>query len=50
MLTLFVDIACSCDIPEEDMSPPTGVLKRKIKTKEQRQAELEAQIRRRQVL
>ncbi|VDD77768.1 unnamed protein product [Mesocestoides corti] len=37
-----------CDTPEEDMSPPMGVLKRKIKTKEQRQAELEAQIRKKQ--
>lgn len=43
------NIICSCDIPEEDMNPPTGVLKRKIKTKEQRQAELEAQIRKKQV-
>lgn len=31
------------------MNPPLGVLKRKIKTKEQRQAELEAQIRKKQV-
>nr|CDS15848.1 MORC family CW type zinc finger protein 2B [Echinococcus granulosus] len=38
----------SCDTPEEDMSPLLGVLKRKIKTKEQRQAELEAQIRKKQ--
>ncbi|KAL7062046.1 hypothetical protein AAHC03_0620 [Spirometra sp. Aus1] len=37
-----------CDAPEEDMNPPLGVLKRKIKTKEQRQAELEAQIRKKQ--
>ncbi|GAA48952.1 MORC family CW-type zinc finger protein 2, partial [Clonorchis sinensis] len=37
-----------CDAPEEDMSPPMGVLKRKIKTKEQRQAELEKQIRKKQ--
>lgn len=32
------------------MSPLLGVLKRKIKTKEQRQAELEAQIRKKQVI
>ncbi|KAM7540398.1 hypothetical protein Aperf_G00000029125 [Anoplocephala perfoliata] len=38
----------SCSIAEEDMNPPLGFLKRKIKTKEQRQAELEAQIRKRQ--
>ncbi|KAL5112423.1 ATPase MORC2 [Taenia crassiceps] len=38
----------SCETPEEDMSPLLGVLKRKIKTKEQRQAELEAQIRKKQ--
>ncbi|OON14728.1 CW-type Zinc Finger [Opisthorchis viverrini] len=37
-----------CDAAEEDMSPPMGVLKRKIKTKEQRQAELEKQIRKKQ--
>ncbi|CAH8526062.1 unnamed protein product [Schistosoma turkestanicum] len=37
-----------CEDPEEDMSPPMGVLKRKIKTKEQRQAELEKQIRKKQ--
>ncbi|KAF8566595.1 hypothetical protein P879_04884 [Paragonimus westermani] len=37
-----------CDDPEEDMSPPMGVLKRKIKTKEQRQAELEKLIRKKQ--
>ncbi|VDN98027.1 unnamed protein product [Rodentolepis nana] len=38
----------NCSVAEEDMNPPLGVLKRKIKTKEQRQAELEAQIRKRQ--
>ncbi|KAM3181951.1 hypothetical protein ACTXT7_013359 [Hymenolepis weldensis] len=38
----------SCSVAEEDMNPPLGVLKRKIKTKEQRQAELEAQIRKKQ--
>ncbi|THD25656.1 MORC family CW-type zinc finger protein 2 [Fasciola hepatica] len=37
-----------CEDPEEDLSPPMGVLKRKIKTKEQRQAELEKQIRKKQ--
>lgn len=37
-----------CDDAEEDMSPPMGVLRRKIKTKEQRQAELEKLIRKKQ--
>ncbi|CAH8521846.1 unnamed protein product [Dicrocoelium dendriticum] len=37
-----------CDDPEEDMSAPMGVLRRKIKTKEQRQAELEKLIRKKQ--
>ncbi|KAL3313680.1 ATPase morc2 [Cichlidogyrus casuarinus] len=38
----------SCNDPEEDTAPPRGILKRKIKTKEQRLAELEAQIKKKQ--